>query len=41
MGNHFLVLQKIKNSDAVGLQAVKLLATYMQVHKSLLITVFS
>merc|ERR1711959_329634 len=30
MGNHFLVLQKIKNDDPISLQAVKLLATYMQ-----------
>jgi coatomer protein complex subunit epsilon len=30
LGNHFLVLQKIKPDDPVQLQAVKLLATYMQ-----------
>jgi len=35
MGNHFLVLQKIKDGDAVSLQAVKLLAQYMQSPESL------
>jgi coatomer protein complex subunit epsilon len=30
MNNHFLVLQKIRDDDPVSLQAVKLLATYMQ-----------
>ena len=31
MGNHFLVIQKIRDSDPVSLQAVKQLALYMQV----------
>jgi len=30
MGNHFLVIQKIRDSDPVSLQAVKQLALYMQ-----------
>jgi len=30
LGNHFLVLQKIRDSDPVALQAVKLLATYIE-----------
>lgn len=30
LGNHFLVIQKIKSDDPIPLQAVKLLATYMQ-----------
>jgi len=30
MGNHFLVLQKINSDAPISLQAVKLLATYMQ-----------
>ena len=31
LGNHFLVLQKVRDDDPISLQACKLLANYMQV----------
>jgi hypothetical protein len=33
MGNHFLVLQKVKEDDPASLQACKILANYMQVRE--------